>query len=184
MEFTNGATKVTDSAGTRTIKPAAGWPRVQILERSGREADSAWRVLETLTPLLSCASAHDANATTADRVQSCSLHVRVDPSTGTVAATQSKGPSVAQSWRRYFENALMVTIVLLPFILYGLWVGSTRLYAWYEARQEMAWLMDFYMKNAPEVRLRTSQCRFGDMHSASLHVHCSHVTTSYRCTRH
>jgi hypothetical protein len=94
-----------------------------------------------------------------------------------VAATQSKGPSVAQSWRRYFENALMVTIVLLPFILYGLWAGSTRLYAWYEARQEMAWLMDFYMKNAPEVRLRAFHRGLCDMSSASLL--CCHVATSY-----
>lgn len=91
----------------------------------------------------------------AEPVESCALHVRVDPGTGTVAAVQTKGATTSESRSALWGRVQLVCVLVLPFLLIALWYYSGYITEWYTDRQHAAWLADFYAKNAPEVISRS-----------------------------
>lgn len=107
--------------------------------------------VQTLTPLLSVASLNDPGKGQAESVESCALEVRVDPNTGAVTATQSKGRTVSAAWGAFRGRLQLAFVLLLPFLLIGAYYLSGYAQEWYTTRQHTAWLLDFYQKNAPEV---------------------------------
>lgn len=112
--------------------------------------------VQTLTPLLSVAATEDVKALEkAEPVESCSLHVRVDASTGTVAATQTKGSTTSASRSVLWGRIQLAFVLVLPFALIALYYYSGYFTEWYTDRQHAAWLADFYAKNAPEVSVHT-----------------------------
>jgi hypothetical protein len=113
-----------------------------------------------LTPLLSVASLNDAEKDKAEAVESCALEVRVDPSTGAVTATQSKGRSVSEAWGIFRGRLQLAFVLLLPFLLMAAYYFSGHVQEWWLTRQHTAWLLDFYQKNAPEVSSRRGGHRY------------------------
>lgn len=157
--------------GDRSVSLAVGWPRVQILQRASAEA--GWRVLkvlfvkmhsfttnnhyvactQTLTPLLNVAATEDTKGAESEPVQSCSLDVRLDPATGSIGATQTKGSTVSQAGSVFWGRVQLAFALVAPFVLLALFVYRGYFFDWYETRQHTAWLVDFYQKNAPEVSI-------------------------------
>lgn len=89
-------------------------------------------------------------------MQSCSLEVRLDPATGSVNATQTKGSTLSTASSAFWGHAQLAFALVAPFVVLALVYYSgyfTEWYAdWSATRQHTAWLLDFYQKNAPEVR--------------------------------
>jgi hypothetical protein len=102
----------------------------------------------------------------AEGVESCTLEVSVDPATGAVTATQRKGRSLSEGWAVFWGRLQVAFVLLLPFILIGLWYASGYVSEWYNDRQAALWLREFYMKNAPEVTV--VECFFSCALSHSL----------------
>lgn len=124
-------------------------------------------ISQTLTPLLSVAATEDLKEGKkeggAEPVQSCSLEVRLDPATGSVTATQTKGSTVSSASSAFWGHAQLGFALVAPFVVLALIYYSgyfTEWYAdWSATRQHTAWLLDFYQKNAPEVRERAYRIR-------------------------
>ncbi len=89
-------------------------------------------------------------------MESCSLEVRLDPTTGAVCATQTKGKTISAARSELWGRLQLAFVLVLPFALIVLWYNSGFITKWYLTRQHTAWLLDFYQKNAPEVRPRSN----------------------------
>lgn len=85
-------------------------------------------------------------------MESCSLEVRLDAATGGVSATQAKGRTISAACSELWGRLQLAFVLVLPFALIALWYYSGFITKWYVTRQHTAWLLDFYLKNAPEVR--------------------------------
>ena len=85
-------------------------------------------------------------------MESCGLTVRLDPATGGVCATQIKGKTISAARSEFWGRLQLAFVLVLPFALIALWYYSGFITKWYLTRQHTAWLLDFYQKNAPEVR--------------------------------
>ena len=78
------------------------------------------------------------------------LHIQIDPATGLVAYTDSKGKSLAEVnsdfwwWAQVVASILALVLLVASYFLYG------HFYEWYLSRQHTAWLVGFYQKHAPE----------------------------------
>lgn len=104
-----------------------------------------------MTPLLSTAAGKDASEGAEAPVESCVLEVRVDAFTGAVTATQTKGRCLAEASASFWGRLQVAFVLLLPFLLIGLYYLYSYASDWYTTHQHTAWLVDFYEKNAPEV---------------------------------
>jgi hypothetical protein len=144
---------------SRGSKPKGVYPQVQLLQRLG----GTWRTLKTLSPLAPSVDA-DAGAGASARagasaaasggktemLESCELRVTVDASTGALGLAQTRGSTVSESRTALVRKAGLIFMLLMPFMLLGLFYSYTYLNAWYLTRQHTAWLTDFYTKHAPE----------------------------------
>ena len=78
------------------------------------------------------------------------LQIQVDPATGLVAYTDSKGKTLAEVnsdfwwWVQVVASILALVLLVASYFLYG------HFYEWYLTRQHTAWLVSFYQKHAPE----------------------------------
>jgi len=156
-----------DTHPEKVAPKSPGYPRVEILQRrkrygadgtsSSSEGQYYWHVIKKFKPLLSTTTTTTTAAAGAEGVgdagealQSSTVNITIEPETGRVSMVLLKGPSVTESWSSYWRMVALVFILLLPFLLIGLYYAYSYGTDWYSTQQHISWLTDFYVKNAPE----------------------------------
>jgi len=133
---------------TSPSQPVGAYPRVQLLQRLGGQ----WRSLKTLSPLAppSEVEAGGAGVGVKEVLESCELRVTVDAATGALGLQQTRGLTVSESRTALLRRVGLICVLLLPFLLVGLFYFGTQAQGWYATRQHSLWLTEFYAQHAPE----------------------------------